>query len=233
MNWKTQIGIGYSVGALFVGCSPSPETRLEAPTESNQEWPLFTELKPSETGVAFSNQLIESETVNTFNYLNAYNGAGVAVGDINGDALPDLFFTGNTVTNRLYLNKGDLVFEDISAKSGIDRFGHWSTGVTMADLNNDGLLDIYVCRAFAEAENCANLLFINNGDLTFREAAREYGLADQGFSTQATALDYDLDGDLDLFVGNHLIRHQSDHEYSYQQFQNPTHELSDHLYRNN
>lgn len=131
----------------------------------------------------------------------------MAAGDINNDGLVDLFFTSNQASNKLYLNKGDLKFEDISQPSGVTGTGTWSTGVTMADVNADGLLDIYVSQVgdYKDAEG-QNELFINNGDNTFTESAEQYGLAFKGFSTQATFFDYDRDGDLDMYLLNHSIK---------------------------
>ena len=149
--------------------------------------PLFTLMKPAETGIAFANKVYEDDDNHPFGYTYFYNGGGVAIGDINNDGLSDLFFTGNMVPNKLYLNKGDFEFEDITDRAGIGEAGGWSNGVTMVDINLDGYLDIYICRSYY-LKNPAlreNLLFINNGDLTFREEAEAYGLNDPGFSVQA------------------------------------------------
>ena len=147
---------------------------------------LFTKLDYDRTGIDFKNQLFESDAFNVLNYIYFYNGGGVAIGDINNDGLPDILFTGNMVKNRLFLNKGNFKFEDITAKSGIADMQGWCTGATMVDINGDGKLDIYICRsADGHPEMRKNLLFINNGDLTFSEKAEEYGLADEGYSTQA------------------------------------------------
>ena len=166
----------------------------------------FTPLLPEKTGIDFRNQLFENEDFNVLNYIYFYNGGGVAIGDINNDGLPDILFTGNMVKNRLFLNKGNFQFEDITAKSGIADKQGWCTGATMVDINGDGKLDIYICRSADGAINMRkNLLFINNGDLTFSEKAEEYGLADAGYSTQACFFDYDKDGDLDMFLINHSL----------------------------
>src|SRR5436190_3618110 len=165
---------------------------------------LFTSLDENKTGVNFQNTFFDDGLLNVANYIYFYNGGGVAVGDINNDGLPDLLFTGNMVRNRLYLNKGNFQFEDITDRSGIAEKQGWCTGATMVDINNDGRLDIYICRsADARPELRKNLLFINNGDLTFTEKAAEYGLDDSGYSTQAAFFDYDKDGDLDCFIINH------------------------------
>jgi enediyne biosynthesis protein E4 len=178
---------------------------------------MFTSLSESKTGIKFRNLLEESPDLNVLNYQYFYNGSGVATGDINNDGLVDICFTGNMVKNRLYLNKGNFQFEDITPKSTIADKQGWCTGVTMVDINADGWLDIYICRsADGNTEKRKNLLFINNGNAssggwvgTFTEKAEEYGLADTGFSTQASFFDMDKDGDLDMFLLNH-----SNNEYA-------------------
>ena len=152
-------------------------------------------------------RLTYTEEVNPYTFKNFYNGGGVAVGDINGDGLQDLIFAGNMVSNRLYLNKGDWKFEDISVSSGIATENVWSTGVAMVDINADGLLDIYVCKSGPPGGNDRrNALYINNGDLTFTEKAKDYGLDNLGLSTHASFFDYDQDGDLDCYLLNNSIR---------------------------
>lgn len=168
---------------------------------------LFTKLEPESTGIKFKNELFEDGPLNVANYIYFYNGGGVAVGDINNDGLQDILFTGNMVRNRLYLNKGNFKFEDITVKAGVDKLQGWCTGATMADVNRDGLLDIYICRsADINPEMRRNMLFINNGDLSFSEKAKEYGLDDIGYSTQSAFFDYDKDGDLDCFIINHSLQ---------------------------
>lgn len=175
---------------------------------------LFTQMSSGKTNIHFKNILKEDENANVLNYAYFYNGGGVAVGDINNDGLPDIFFTGNMVANRLYLNKGNFEFEDITQKAGVAAMQGWCTGATMADVNGDGKLDIYVCRsADADAARRKNLLFINNGDLTFTEEAEKYGLADEGYSTQAAFFDYDKDGDLDMFLINHSLQQYANNMY--------------------
>lgn len=171
---------------------------------------LFTLLPASRTGVDFSNNLDENDRFNIIKYLYFYNGGGVAVGDVNNDGLPDIFFTANQLSNRLYLNKGDFQFEDVTEKAGLQDVTEpgrtWKTGVTMADVNSDGWLDIYVCEVgFYKSVNGRNRLYLNNQDGTFSEAAEAYGLAFKGFSQQASFFDYDLDGDLDMFLATHSV----------------------------
>ncbi len=166
----------------------------------------FELLDAKRTGIDFNNTIKESTKVNHLYYNQIYSGAGVAIGDINNDGLSDIFFCGNQVSDRLYLNKGDFKFEDITKKSKVARNDGWSWGVTMADVNNDGYLDIYVSRNGESMvpEERKNQLFINNQDLTFTESAMAYGLADAGFSSQAVFFDMDNDGDLDMYQVNQL-----------------------------
>jgi len=156
------------------------------------------------TGITFSNMLNESKSASALLFDNFYSGGGVAIGDINNDKLPDLFFAGNQVGDKLYINKGNFKFEDRTEASGIKDAGKWSTGVTMADVNGDGWLDIYVCKAIYEDDKNkrANEFYLNNGDGTFTEQAEKWGIATTQRSQTATFLDYDNDGDLDLFVVN-------------------------------
>ena len=166
---------------------------------------LFTVLPSSKTNISFKNNILEKNRLNILYYLYYYNGGGVATGDINNDGLPDIYFTANNQSaNKLYLNKGNFEFEDITAKAGVAGKSEWCTGVTMADVNGDGYLDIYVSAAsrFLNLQG-GNELYINNGNGTFTERAREYGLDFSGLSTQAAFFDYDRDGDLDCYLLNH------------------------------
>ncbi len=160
-------------------------------------------LPSSQTGIDYVNQINDEGMINIFTWHFLYNGGGVAAGDINNDGLPDLYFTGNMTPDKLYLNKGNFKFEDITAKAGIGK-QIWSSGVTMADVNGDGLLDIYVCKNSPTGvpDNNRNKLYINNGHNTFTEEAAKYGIDDTGFGTQATFFDADQDGDLDMFLVN-------------------------------
>lgn len=165
--------------------------------------PLFVKRTSDQTGISFVNKIENQKNFNIFKYRNFYNGGGVAIGDINNDGLPDIFFTANMEKDRLYLNKGNFEFEDITDKAGVGGNKPWNTGVLMVDINNDGFLDIYVSNAGnMEGNNHENDLYINNGDLTFTERAKEYNLAVSGFSTHATFFDYDKDGDLDAYLLN-------------------------------
>ncbi|MDB5249819.1 MAG: hypothetical protein JWQ40_4213, partial [Segetibacter sp.] len=176
--------------------------------------PLFNKLDPSQTNINFSNNLSYDAKFNIYTYRNFYNGGGVAIGDINNDGLPDLFFTANMLPNKLYLNKGNMQFEDITEKAGIGKKGKWSTGVSMVDVNGDGFLDIYVCNSGdIKGDNRQNEFYINNGfssadgrQVTFSEKAQEYGLDDRGLSTHAAFFDYDHDGDLDMYLLNNSFK---------------------------
>jgi hypothetical protein len=195
---------------------------------------LFTKVSASGSNINFKNVLVEDEEFNVLNYPYFYNGGGVAVGDINNDGLTDIFFTGNMVKNKLYLNKGNFEFEDITEKSTVADKQGWCTGVTMADVNADGWLDIYICRsADINPLKRKNLLFINNHDNTFTEQADKYGIADNGYSTHAAFFDYDKDNDLDLVVINHSLKEYMQGQQKkpgIRQQTNP--DFGTHLYRN-
>ncbi|MBL7748585.1 MAG: VCBS repeat-containing protein, partial [Chitinophagaceae bacterium] len=166
-----------------------------------KENPLFTLEK--ETGINFINTVVDGPEENSFFYRNYYNGGGVAIGDINNDSLCDVLLTSNQGENKLYLNKGEFKFEDISLKSGMKQDSMWSTGAVMADVNNDGWLDIYVCNSgHMKNGNRRNKLYLNNKDLSFTESAAAYGLDIKAYTTHASFFDYDLDGDLDCFIIN-------------------------------
>ena len=167
---------------------------------------LFS-LESDSSGVIFENKLEYTEEFNPYTYRNFYNGGGVALGDINNDGLIDIYLTGNIVENKMFLNKGNFQFEDITKVSGLACPNVWSTGATFADINGDGLLDLYVCKSGApEGENRHNELFINNGDLTFSEESKKYNLDILGLSVHAAFFDYDKDGDLDCYILNNSIR---------------------------
>lgn len=191
---------------IFLGLvllTSSCEKDKTSTTNTKNELALFERLPSEKTGIDFINKVENQKNFNIFKYRNFYNGGGVAIGDINNDGLDDIYLTGNMEPNKLYLNKGDFVFEDISSSAGVGGNKPWSTGVLMVDVNADGLLDIYVSNAGnMEGDNHNNDLYLNNGDLTFTEKAEEYGLAETGFSTHASFFDYDKDGDLDAYILN-------------------------------
>ncbi|WP_026809163.1 VCBS repeat-containing protein [Arenibacter latericius] len=177
----------------------------EKEVPSNINSPLF-ELRTN-SGINFQNELTYTEDFNPYTYRNFYNGGGVAIGDINNDGLPDIYFTGNMVDNKLYLNKGNWEFADITDLAGVACKDVWSTGATFVDINNDGLLDLYVCKSGKPGgANRHNELFINNGDLTFTEMSAEYGLDIEGLSVHAAFFDFDKDGDLDCYILNNSIK---------------------------
>ena len=192
MMTKRTIGFIFFLSLLY-GCGEG---------ESAQEG-LFELVPSSETGITFRNDIKNEEEFNIFSYRNFYNGGGVGLGDINNDGLTDVFLTANLNQNKLYLNKGNFEFEDISESAGVVGSKAWSTGVVFVDINADGWLDIYVCNAgYIDGDDHQNELFLNNGDLTFTEAAEDYNLNDEGYTTHAAFFDYDLDGDLDAYILN-------------------------------
>ena len=198
---------------LSLACQEDKSTKESTPSKPDSisekqpvdsKGPLFEYLSKETTNIDFKNQIQETERFNFLLYEYLYNGGGVAVGDINNDGLDDIYFTGNTITNKLYLNQGDFKFKDITESAGVNGGVGFKTGVTMADVNNDGYLDIYVCKsALSDEKYRRNILYINNGDLTFTERAKAYGLDDPGYSVQAYFFDSDGDNDLDVFVLNH------------------------------
>lgn len=178
-----------------------PEKPIIAPDNAR-----FELLVAETTGINFSNNISEDKRINIVSNSYMYNGGGVAILDVNNDGLQDVFFTSSQESNRLYLNKGNFKFEDITNQAKVSGLGGFTTGVTVVDINNDGLSDLYVCRSGLKiSDERRNLLFINNGDLSFSEKAKEYGLDDVSASNHANFFDYDLDGDLDLYVINHPI----------------------------
>lgn len=202
----------------------------------------FTLLDSEDTGIAFSNRIAENDTMNILAFEYVYNGGGVALGDFNNDSLPDIYFTGNSVDNKLYLNKGDkngsLQFEDITQKAGVAAENKWSSGVALIDINNDGLLDIYVCNTVRKvAKERENLLYVNQGIdknkvPVFKEMAKEYGVADTTHTTNAAFLDYDNDGDLDLFL---VVNEMDDNNFPnkfHEKIKDGSSKRTDRLYRN-
>ncbi|MFN8864065.1 MAG: VCBS repeat-containing protein [Flavobacteriales bacterium] len=178
---------------------------------------LFELIAPEASGIDFVNRVRETDSLHVFNYEYIYNGGGVAIGDINNDGLNDIYFSGSDVGNKLYLNEGNFRFRDITDKSGTQGGPGHKTGVCMVDINNDGWLDIHVCKSGAiEPEKRRNILYINNQDGTFTDRAAEYGLDDPSFSTQAYFADFDVDGDLDMFLVNHPVNWANQHQVSVQ-----------------
>ncbi|TYA74530.1 VCBS repeat-containing protein [Seonamhaeicola marinus] len=206
--------------SLFVSCNSSKKPEK-----------LFSLMPSSYTQITFNNIITETDSLNYYTYPYMYMGGGAATADFNNDGLTDILFTGNMVSNRLYINKGDMVFEDITKSSGINSV-NWHTGVAINDVNEDGWLDIYISVSGNGIEK-RNLLYINNQDLTFTESAKQYGLDDNGCSIQSVFFDYDLDGDLDLFVANYPKAPLSiGNDYYLSKMKNLEDEESDHLYRN-
>jgi hypothetical protein len=197
-----------------------------------KEKTLLESLPSQSTQIDFVNALSEDKDFNIIEYLYFYNGGGVSIGDINNDSLPDIYFTGNQVGNKLYLNQGNFIFKDITESAGVAGVGNWKTGVNMVDVNADGYLDIFVCGVGNYKKfNGRNQLYINNRDLTFTERTDEFGLTFQGFSTHTAFFDYDLDGDLDMYLLNHSVHTQR--SYGPVSLRNQTDSLSgDRLYRN-
>lgn len=194
---------------------------------------LFREVSAKTSGIEFVNTIRDDQDFNIIEYLYYYNGGGVSIGDLNNDGLPDIYFSANREGNKLYLNKGKFVFEDITESAGVAGKGNWKTGVTMADVNSDGHLDIFVSGVGNYKKfDGFNQLYINNGDLTFTDRTDEYGLAFKGFSTQASFFDYDLDGDLDVYLLNHSVHTQR--SYGKVSLRYQTDSLAgDRLYKNN
>ncbi|MBZ9728266.1 VCBS repeat-containing protein [Salegentibacter sp. JZCK2] len=196
---KAQISGLLAILFLCIACKNSSESN------ESQDY-LLNKLPPEITNINFTNKITEDPEHSIINYIYYYNGGGVAAGDINNDGLPDLYFVSNMGENKLFLNKGNLKFEDVTEKANVGGKSSWNTGVTMVDINNDGLLDIYVSAVSGLLDfEGHNELFINNGDGTFSEKSAEYGLDFKGYSTQAYFFDYDNDGDLDVYIVNHAI----------------------------
>ncbi len=220
----------YLAGIFLYSCK---NNNLDRP-KANPDLIPFELISSEKSGVKFANNLDPKILPNPFEYINVFNGGGVAVFDINNDGLSDILLTGNLVQNKLYLNKGNFQFEDITDKSGIGIYRGWSTGVAVADINDDGYLDFYVCRSFIpeNIEDRENLMFINNKDLTFTEKGKEMGVNDNGMSICASFFDMDKDGDLDLIVGNHPPDRMTSEKIHHERWSNPPMETSNHLYRN-
>ncbi len=217
------------------GCKSKSDNKDESGSEAGDGGEkLFTRIDPASCGISFVNSLTETDSFNIFVFEYIYNGGGVAITDINNDSLPDIFFTGNQSTCRLYLNEGKMKFREITESAGVKTMG-WCTGVTVVDVNADGFKDFYVCRSDVTSppERRTNLLFINNGDLTFTENAHAYGIDNSGYSTQSVFFDYDRDDDPDLFLVNHPAKNTE--VINNKKVRNARYDsdMSCHLYRNN
>jgi len=217
----------------FFSCQENNETPSKSSSNSNTK--LFKDLDATSTGLSFNNEIIETQSVNYYRYVYLYNGGGVGIGDLNNDDLPEIYFTSTTGKDKLFLNKGNMQFEDISQTAEINKYGGQKTGVTMVDINNDGLLDVYVSRAGwdTNAETRRNLLFINKGNNQFEEQAAKWKINDIGHTSQSAFFDYDNDGDLDLFVANHPGEFSQPITSMVEKMKNPNPNISSKLYRNN
>lgn len=215
------------IAFFMASCSDEPTINTENVDTANIQ--LFDEVSSSHSGINFSNIVTESPQFNYIQFDVMFNGGGVGLADFDNDGLVDIYLTGNQVSDALYHNKGDMMFEDISKSSGISDNNLWSSSVTIGDVNNDGYLDIYVSKyLLVEKEMRKNVLYINNGDLTFTDKAEEMGVADTGFSTSATFFDMDRDGDMDLYVGNQMPASR----YLKKKDNSVNYEYTDNLYRN-
>ena len=230
VHWSLLLGLA--------ACSGSAESadvggRGELPKAGAQ---LFSRLPSSATGIRFENRLVSTADFNVFTYRNFYNGGGVAIGDLTGDGLPEVVLTSNLDGPRVYLNEGHFAFRDVTRRSGIDHEkGSWTTGVALADVNGDGRLDVYISKAGrGEPATRRNELWINrgveDGVPVFENMAQQYGVADEGMTTQAAFLDYDADGDLDLFVMNNSLR--SANTFGLHNSRDQQSQYGDRLYRN-
>ncbi len=213
----------FLVAAITIGC---------------QEKKRFEVISPDHSGITFNNELPDSDSINVLDIENIYNGGGVGIGDFNNDSLPDIYFTGNRVSNKLYLNKGELKFTDVTNQSGTTGEGHWGRGVAVVDINGDGRLDIYVCASLSRnATERENILYINtgvdgDGVPVFKNMAAEYGLNDTAHSTMAAFFDYDNDGDLDMYLlNNEIVKNEFTNNFR-PQLVNGEHPGTDKLFRN-
>ena len=213
----------------IVGCKSNKQPQLP---------PLFQVLDSKATGLNFTNQLTPTEQFNVFHYMYFYNGAGIGAGDFNNDGKIDLFFASNQGKNKLFLNEGNMHFKEVTDEAHIPNDGGWSTGVSVIDINNDGLLDLYICRVGKyEILNSHNQFLIctgidKNGVPQYEDKAAAMGLDFSGFSTQAAFIDYDMDGDLDMYLLNHSIHQNGTFGPRTQMLASTSPVSGDHLYRN-
>lgn len=234
--WKSFVGAVLLV-VVSVGCGTETSNPRADSKDGSSASKLFNLVDHTRHGITFRNDVIEDLTTNYMVYDGVYQGAGVAVGDLNNDGLDDIFFCGNQVPDQLYVNNGNLNFTEVSSKAGILDDGNWSTGITIIDINNDGFNDIYVCRfLWDQPDRRKNLLYINQGNLTFIESADKYGIADPGYSIQSSFLDFDKDGDMDLYVVNQppnkkafkrLLKGKMDYRFTDRLFRNDGNTFTD------
>lgn len=242
-NRASLILMGFSLMLIFACNRPSdPDDQHRVEETLTASDPVMKLLDPSHTGIDFVNRIVETYENNITTNINMYNGGGLAIADINNDGLPDIYFVCSNGPNKMYLNEGNMKFREIAASAGLVSEGGFETAVSAVDINNDGFMDFYVCRAGVEKnDDRRNKLFINNGDLTFSEKSAEYGLDDKSASTGANFFDFDGDGDLDVYIINYpteavwtnKIESRLDENDKYRPMLNPRAEYdSDRFYRN-
>lgn len=222
------------LAVIIISCDGQKKDRKLASNNADSKMKtqkLFQKILPEQSGIDFKNEFKKETEYQFFEFEYMFNGAGVGIIDINNDGLMDIFFSGNEVSNRLYLNKGNLRFDDITQSTGISLESRWVNGVSIADINGDGFADIYLsCGGNFPGSERANVLYVNNGDLSFSDQTAAYAVGDTGHSTQSAFLDFDLDGDLDLYVLNHADFWKNNNQLEIRKKQRPKH--ADNLYEN-